>query len=94
MRFLDKLCAPAYLYAFFLAINLGLDLADQAFITAAAKAVGGAFGIWFIDLLCRLDLGIISWVLVAMPFIITSLATSIAIGIDLDREVLKKVNKA
>ena len=35
MRFLNNLCAPAYLYAFFMAINLGLDLADQAFVTAA-----------------------------------------------------------
>lgn len=94
MRFLDNLCAPAYLYAFFLAINLGLDLADQAFVTAAAKTVGGAFGIWFIDFLCRLDLGIISWVLVAMPFVVTALATSVAMGMELDRQVMKKVNKA
>jgi hypothetical protein len=94
MRFLDNLCAPAYLYAFFMAINLGLDLADQAFITAAIKTIGGGIGIYFIDLLCRLDLGIISWVLVAMPFIITSLATAIAMGIDLDRKVMKIVTKA
>jgi hypothetical protein len=77
-----------------MAINLGLDLADQAFITAALKTVGGLFGIWFIDFLCRLNLGILSWVLVAMPFIITSLATAVAMGIELDREVMKKVTKA
>jgi hypothetical protein len=29
-----------------------------------------------------------------MPFIITSLATAIAMGIELDREVMKKINKA
>ena len=93
MRFLDNLCAPAYLYAFFMAIHLGLDLADQAFVTAALKTIGGGIGIYFIDLLCKLNLGIISWVLVALPFIITSLATAIAMGIQLDREVMKIVTK-
>lgn len=94
MRFLDNLCAPAYLYAFFIAVNLGLDLADYAFITAAVKTVGGAIGIYLIDLLCRLNLGVISWVLVSLPFIITSLATSVAMGLQLDREIMKKITKA
>jgi hypothetical protein len=37
MRFIDALCPPAFLYAIFLAIHIGLDLADFALVTAAAK---------------------------------------------------------
>jgi len=93
MRFLDNLCPPAFLYAIFLAIHLGFDLADFAVITAAGKVIFGGLGIYFLDILCKLDLGIVSWFLVALPFIMTSLATSIAMGIDLDRQLLTQLTK-
>ena len=93
MRFLDNLCAPAFLYAIFLAIHLGFDLADFALVTAAGKVIFGGLGIYLLDVLCKLDLGIVSWFLVAIPFIMTSLATSIAMGIDLDRQMLKQLTK-
>jgi hypothetical protein len=93
MRFLDNLCAPAFLYAIFLAIHLGFDLADFALITAAGKVIFGGLGIYLLDILCKLDLGIVSWFLVALPFIMTSLATSIAMGIDLDRQLLTQLTK-
>jgi hypothetical protein len=91
MRFLDELCPPAFLYALFLAINLGFDVADSAFVTAALKVVGGGIGILFLDILCKLDLGIISWVLIATPFVMTALSTSVAMGIGLDRYVMSKI---
>jgi hypothetical protein len=93
MRFLNDLCAPAFLYAIFLAIHLGFDVADFAFVTAALKVVGGAVAIYLLDLFCKLDLGVVSWFLVALPFIVTSLATSVAMGIQLDRMVLAQVTK-
>ena len=94
MRFLDSLCPPAFLYAIFLAIHLGFDLADFAFVTATFKVIFGGISIWVLDYICRLGLGIVSWFLVALPFIITSLATAVAMGIDLDRHVLKQLTKA
>jgi hypothetical protein len=93
MRFIDALCPPAFLYAIFLAIHIGLDLADFALVTAAAKVLFGGLGLLVLDFFCKLDLGVVSWVLVATPFIITSLATSVAMGIDLDRQVLKTLTK-
>jgi len=93
MRFLNDLCPPAFLYAIFLAVNLGFDFADFALVTAALKTVFGVVAIYLLDVLCKLDLGIVSWVLIALPFLMTSLATSVAMGIELDRFVMEKLLK-
>jgi hypothetical protein len=85
MKFINNLCPPALLYALFLSIQLGLDIADMALLTAGFKLVFGIVAIFILDLLCRLDLGIVAWVLMATPFIVTSLATSIAMGLEIDR---------
>lgn len=84
MRFLNQLCPPALLYAFFIAIQLGFDVADLRLWTATSKVIFGGATIYVLDLLCRLDLGVVSWFVVAIPFIVTALATSIAMGINLD----------
>lgn len=85
MKFIDNLCPPALLYALFLAIQLGFDVADFAWITVGTKVVFGGATIFILDLLCRLDLGIVAWFFMAGPFIITALATSIAMGLQIDR---------
>jgi hypothetical protein len=87
MKFIENLCPPALLYALFLAIQLGFDVADFAFITAGTKLLFGGATIYILDLLCRLDLGIVAWFIMAAPFIITALATSIAMGLEIDRVV-------
>ena len=56
MKFIDNLCPPALLYALFLAIQLGFDVADFAWITVGTKVVFGGATIFILDLLCRLDL--------------------------------------
>ncbi len=87
MRFLNELCPPALLYAAFLAVGLGFDLADLRLWTAASKVVFGGAMIYVLDLLCRVDLGVVSWFIVAIPFIVTALATSIAMGLNLDAQL-------
>jgi hypothetical protein len=87
MKFIENLCPPALLYALFLAIQLGFDVADFAFITAGTKLLFGGATVFILDLLCRLDLGIVAWFIMAAPFIITALATSIAMGLEIDRVV-------
>jgi hypothetical protein len=85
MKFIENLCPPALLYALFLAIQLGFDVADFAFVTAGTKLLFGGATIYILDLLCRLNLGIVAWFIMAAPFIITALATSIAMGLEIDR---------
>jgi len=85
MKFIENLCPPALLYALFLSIQLGFDVADFAWITAGTKVLFGGATIFILDLLCRLDLGIVAWFMMAGPFIITALATSVAMGLQIDR---------
>ena len=87
MKFIENLCPPALLYALFLAIQLGFDVADFAWVTVGTKLLFGGATVFILDLLCRLDLGIVAWFIMAAPFIITALATSIAMGLEIDRLV-------
>ena len=87
MKFIENLCPPALLYALFLDVQLGFDVADFAFVTAGTKLLFGGATVFILDLLCRLDLGIVAWFIMAAPFIITALATSIAMGLEIDRIV-------
>ena len=87
MKFIENLCPPALLYALFLAIQLGFDVADFDFVTAGTKLLFGGATVFILDLLCRMNLGIVAWFIMAAPFIITALATSIAMGLEIDRLV-------
>jgi hypothetical protein len=45
--------------------------------------------VFLLDSFCRVDLGVVSWVVIATPFVITALASSIAMGLQLDRTITK-----
>jgi hypothetical protein len=93
MRFIDALCPPALLYLLFVTIQIALDVAMGSLLTAGVKTVFGIATVFALDALCGLDLGIVSWAIVATPFIVTSLATAIAMGLDADRIVTAKVKE-
>ena len=93
MKFIDNLCPPALLYALFLAVQIGFDVADFAWFTATSKVVFGGATIFILDLLCRLNLGVVSWFIMATPFIVTALATSIAMGLELDHLMASAVRE-
>lgn len=93
MRFIDSLCPPALLYALFLAVQLGFDVADFAWLTVLSKVIFGGATVFILDLLCRLNLGVVSWFIMAVPFVMTALATSIAMGLQLDRLMASKVKE-
>lgn len=88
MFFIESLCPPAYLYLAFLTINVALDVAYFNILTAGTKALFGGVTVYFLQLLCRLDLGPVSWFIVAMPFIVTALATAIAMSNRIDHHIL------
>jgi hypothetical protein len=62
-------------------------------VTAAVKSVFGVAAVMLLDALCGVDLGIVSWAIVATPFIITSIATAIALGLDLEQTAQVKVKE-
>jgi len=88
MRFIQDLCTPAFLYLVFLAIHLGLDIGLGLWVTAIVKLILGVATVFVLDAFCGVGLGVVSWVLVATPFVVTSLATAISLGLDFDAKVL------
>jgi len=93
MRFIEDLCPPALLYLIFLVVQLGLDLGHGLYATFVVKGVLGLAVVVVLDMLCGMGLGAASWFLVAIPFIITSLATSIALGTQFDELFMKTKEK-
>ena len=93
MRFIEDLCPPALLYSIFLAIQLGFDAALGMWATFAIKFIMGIAVIVVLDMFCGVGLTVVSWFMVAAPFIITSLATAIAMGNDFDRLVIGQISK-
>lgn len=93
MRFIEDLCPPALLYIIFLVIQLGLDASLGMWITMSIKAILGLSTVVLLDTLCGIELGVVSWFLVAAPFLITSLATAIAMSTRFDESILRGVKE-
>jgi hypothetical protein len=87
MRFIDRLCPPALLYLVFVTLSVGLDVSFGLFVTAGVKAALGLAVVVVLDTFCSVDLGVVSWVIVAAPFVVTALATAISMGMNLDTRV-------
>ena len=92
MRFIEDLCPPALLYLIFLAVQLGLDASLGMWVTAVIKLILGGATVLLLDTLCGVGLTPVSWFLVATPFIVTALATAIAMGSNFDIEVMQQLN--
>ena len=90
MRFIDALCPPALLYLLYTVIHIGLDLSLGMFGTALIKTVMGVAGVVILDALCSVDLGIVSWAIVATPFLMVALASSISLGLGIDRMLYER----
>jgi hypothetical protein len=93
MRFIEDLCPPALLYAIFLAVQLGFDASLGMWATFVIKLVLGIAAVVVLDMFCGIGLTVVSWFLVAAPFIITSLATAIAMSTEFDTLVIAQVTK-
>ena len=93
MRVIEDLCPPALLYLIFLVVQLGLDASLGMWVTLVVKAVLGFATVIVLDTLCGIELGVVSWFLVAAPFVITALATAIAMGTHFDDIVLQRVKE-
>lgn len=93
MRIIEDLCPPALLYLIFLVVQLGLDASLGMWATAVVKAILGFATVIVLDTLCGIELGVVSWFLVATPFLITALATAIAMGTHFDDIVLQRVQE-
>ena len=87
MRFIDRLCPPALLYLIFVTLSVGIDVSLGMFVTAVVKGLAGLLTVVVLDAFCGIDLGIVSWFVVATPFVVTALATAISMGLTVDKRV-------
>ena len=94
MRFIEDLCPPALLYLIFLVVQLGLDASLGMWVTLVVKAFLGFATVALLDVFCDIELGVVSWFLVAAPFIITALGTAIAMGTRFDEVVLVQMKES
>ena len=93
MRVIEDLCPPALLYLIFLVVQLGLDASLGMWVTLVVKAILGFATVIVLDTFCGIELSIVSWFLVATPFLVTALATAIAMGTRFDDIILQRVQE-
>jgi hypothetical protein len=91
--FIEALCPPALLYLLYTTIHVALDLSLGLYATSAIKVVMGLAGVVVLDALCSVDLGVVSWAIVVTPFIMVALASSISLGLGIDRMAAKYVTE-
>ena len=84
MKVIETLCPPALLYLLFIVVQIGLDLSLGLYMMAGAKVFFGAAAVYLLNVFCEVDLGVVSWAVIVTPFLMTALATSIALGMNLD----------
>jgi hypothetical protein len=93
MRWIEDLCPPALLYLIFLVVQVGLDASLGMWITLVVKSILGLAVVAVLDMFCGVELSVVSWFLVAAPFLITALGTAIAMGTGFDERILAQMGR-
>lgn len=71
------LCTPALLYVILCSIQIILDFIQGLYNTALIKIVVTIVMTIVLNVLCEIDLGIISWIIVLIPFLFMTIIASI-----------------
>ena len=74
---LDKVCAPAMLYLAFSITQIIIDIFKNLYNTAFLKFIVMIVFTLVLNLLCQSGLGVISWFIVFLPFIMMTVITSL-----------------
>ena len=71
------ICTPAFVYLILCSIQILLDFVNGMYNTAFVKIFVTIVITFLLNLLCDLDLGFISWIIVLVPFLFMTLIVSI-----------------
>lgn len=74
---LNKLCAPAMLYVVFSITQIIIDIFKSLYNTAFLKFLVMIVFTVALNLLCQMGLGVVSWFIVFVPFIMMTIITSL-----------------
>jgi hypothetical protein len=92
-----KLCTPALIYAIFSTFQIFFDLYGRQYFLSISKLITTIIFTYLLNILCSKGLTIISWFLIALPFIFTLIFIEIllvSMGIQvLGSEAIEQINK-
>ena len=74
---INNLCGPALIYLIFSLTQIIIDIFKQLYNTAFLKFIVMIIFTTLLNILCQRGLGVISWMIVFIPFIFMTLITSI-----------------
>jgi hypothetical protein len=74
---LEKMCAPAILYIAFSITQIIIDIFKEMYNTAFFKFIVMIVFSILLNLLCKRGLGIVSWMIVFIPFIMMTIITTL-----------------
>ena len=77
MAIINNLCAPSLIYLFYSFSQIFIDLYKKMYNTAFLKFIIMIIFTFLLNMLCAQGLGVISWILVFIPFMLMSLITAI-----------------
>ena len=77
----QKLCAPAIIYLIFLITQILIDTFKGLYNTALIKFIIMIMITLLLNILCQSGLGIISWIIVFIPFILMTVIVSLLLYI-------------
>ena len=90
-----ELCAPAIIYLLFSIIQIIIDTVKGLYNTALVKSLVMVVVTFLLNILCRQGLGVVSWIIVFIPFILMTVIVSIVLyvfGLDVATGNIKKDN--
>lgn len=74
---IDRLCPPAMIYLVFSLIQIIIDMFKGFYNTAFFKSLVMIIFTFGLNILCNRGLGVISWIIVFLPFILMTYITAI-----------------
>jgi hypothetical protein len=72
-----NLCPPAIIYLFFSLTQIIIDLFKGLYNTASVKAMVMVIVTILLNILCKQGLGVVSWIIVFIPFIMMTIIVSL-----------------
>jgi len=90
------LCAPSIIYLIFSLTQILIDLYQGLYNTAMMKVIVMVMVTFLLNILCQKNLGIVSWIIVFIPFILMTVITSMLLyvfGLDVATGQISNNNK-
>jgi hypothetical protein len=76
---ISELCAPALLYLAFSLTHIIVDMFKHMYNTALIKFIVMIIFTYLLNVLCQRGLGVISWLIVFIPFITMTIITTLVL---------------